>query len=139
MNVTIYIDGLCEPTNPDGYACWAYEAHDENDKPLGRNYGCLGHGKGTSNNIAEYQALIEALKRARNEEWIGCNIRSDSQLIVKQVNGEYRCNSEHLRVLLAEAVALMKIVKATLTWIPREQNTRADHLSRVAYNKARAS
>lgn len=136
--VTIHIDGLCQPTNPDGYCCWAYVAQDASGKEIGLNYGCVGRpGDGLSNNVAEYQALIEALKRATAEHWRCCRILSDSQLVVNQTLGQWKCNQPHLQKLAAEAARLLANLHASLEWIPREQNKRADHLTNVAYNKAR--
>lgn len=135
--IEIFVDGLCMPTNPNGYACWAYEAVNEAGKPVGRDYGCVGNGAGMSNNIAEYHALLNALERAKREGWTGCRIKSDSQLVVNQVNGDWRCNTPHLFELCSRAARLAAELKAQITWIPREQNERADHLSNVAYNKAR--
>lgn len=137
QNITFYIDGSCRPENPGGYACWAYEAVNETGRAVARDFGCAGNGPGMTNNIAEYHALIHALERASQEAWPGCTIKSDSQLIVKQANGEWKCNQSHLFELMQTAVRLMAELGATLVWIPREQNERADHLSDVAYNKAR--
>jgi ribonuclease HI len=134
--ITFHIDGLCQPKNPGGYGCWSYVATDENGREVGRNWGCLGNGPDMTNNRAEYQGLIEALKRAEQEGWYGCTIKSDSQLVVNQVNLEWACNSATLRPLCAEARKLFERVDARLTWIPREQNERADHLTNVAYRKA---
>jgi ribonuclease HI len=139
MKVAIHIDGANEPSNPGGWATWAYVCTDENGREIARNYGCIGHHPKTTNNEAEYAALIEALKRATAEGWQGCVIKSDSQLVVKQVLSEWGCNAPNLLPMLREAVALFDKLHATILWIPREQNERADHLSRVAYNKARVT
>lgn len=136
--ITFHVDGLNEPCNPDGYCCWAYVAADETGKEVGLNYGCIGvPGDNRTNNEAEYQALIEALMRAVSESWYCCRILSDSQLVVKQTLGQWQCRQPHLQALRNKAQALMRNVRASLEWIPREQNERADHLSRVAYDKAR--
>lgn len=137
--ITIHIDGINAPTNPDGYCCWAYVASDQSGREIGLNYGCIGRpGDHKTNNEAEYQALIEALKRAKKEGWFCCRILSDSQLVVKQTLGQWKCNQTHLQELRNEAMGLLAVLHATLEWIPREQNERADHLSNVAYNKATA-
>lgn len=135
--VTIYIDGACEPKNPGGFACWAYAAYDDTGRCIGQNYGCVGSGPGMTNNIAEHTACLKALQRAQAEGWHGCQLKSDSQLVVNQVNGEWRCNQPHLWPMLKESMSILEEIGASLDWIPREQNERADHLSRVAYNKAR--
>jgi ribonuclease HI len=135
--ITIHIDGLCQPKNPGGYACWAYVATDEAGHEIALNYGCVGNGAGMSNNIAEYASLKAALERAREMGWYNCRIQSHSQLVVNQVNGEWNCNAPHLYDLMCECAKLLTDLQARLSWIPREQNERADHLSNVAYRKAR--
>lgn len=133
----IYCDGLCEPTNPNGYACWAFVVT-QNEKVIYHNEGCVGHGEGMTNNIAEYHSLLNALLYCFRSKVFQAQIRMDSQLVVNQVNGDWKCNKESLRQLLARCARGMEIVDANLTWIPREQNEIADKYSRVAYNKSRA-
>jgi ribonuclease HI len=136
--ITIHIDGLNEPTNPNGFCCWAYVCTDDTGNEVGLNYGCIGvPGDQKTNNEAEYQALIEALKRADQEGWYCCRILSDSKLVVQQTLGQWNCNQPHLQVLRNQAQGLLAKAHAVLEWIPREENERADHLSRVAYDKAR--
>ena len=59
----VYCDGLCEPVNPGGYACWAWVAV-EDDAVRARQSGCIGRGDGMTTNLAEYRALLEALRAA---------------------------------------------------------------------------
>jgi len=136
--ITIYIDGACLPVNPGGFACWAYCAYDENGKCVGQDFGCIGSGDGMTNNVAEHTACNKAFERALREDWRGCQVKSDSQLVVNQVNGSWKCNQPHLFQLLKKSAAALATLEATIVWIPREQNERADHLSNIAYNKARA-
>lgn len=132
--ITINCDGGCFP-NPGGYVCWAYHANDEAGRCVGQNYGNLGKKPEYTVFVAEYSGLIEALKRAKAERWIGCTIRSDSQVMVNQVNGSSNVNSPHLIPLCRQAAQLQSEVKAHIIWIPREQNGRADHLCEVAHRK----
>ena len=77
---------------------------------------------GLTNNQAEYQAIISALKRfvETNDETI---IFSDSKNTVYQLNHEYAINNEQLRILAREAWELIgKYSKLEIKWIPRKQN-----------------
>lgn len=85
-------------------------------------------GKQT-NNVAEYTALIKALELAIKHGFDDVQILSDSELIVKQMNGEYKVKNADIRVLYDEATALRKQVgKVNLSHVRREENKRADEL-----------
>lgn len=144
----IYCDGLCEPTNPNGYGCWAWLAIGPNGRRLRDARGCIGHGPGMSNNRAEYAAVLEALRytvgkaEMLKDKGIHVLLRSDSQLVIRQVQGEWGCHSPHLIPLCTEAQGLADQLRAagvpiTFEWVPREQNTEADALTRQAYQEAR--
>lgn len=75
--------------------------------------------EGTTNNQAEYAALLAAL---RNERSTGAHILTDSQLLVGHVTKDWRVNKDHLRGFVSEAKRLLAERGATLTWIPRETN-----------------
>lgn len=88
-------------------------------------------GKAT-NNIAEYSAVIKALeiaKRKRDKEII---VRTDSQLIVRQLNGEYKTKDAKLRTLNRKIVALCKGLKVNFEHVPRSENSEADKLAKKA-------
>lgn len=132
----IYCDGLCEPVNPGGWGCWAWVAVSATGEEIAHDSGCLG--KGQTNNIAEYHALVQALKWAKERGYSEhLTFRMDSQFVVRQVNYIYAVKAEHLRPLCQEARRLLEGLDASLVWIPREDNTRADALSRQAYREAR--
>ena len=86
-------------------------------------------GKAT-NNVAEYQAVIEGLKKALELEVARIRIFSDSELLVRQVQGTYKVKNSGLRPLHAQVVALLGGFR---TWavhhIPREENAEADALA----------
>jgi ribonuclease H / adenosylcobalamin/alpha-ribazole phosphatase len=98
-----------------------------------------GKGAGTSNNQAEYRAAIDALRAVHAAGYNGPLIlRGDSQLVIKQALGEWACTAPHLQALLAELRQVMTRFEAVqLQWVPREQNARADALSRWACREAR--
>src|SRR4051812_34296159 len=62
----------------------------------------------TTNNVAEYTGLVKALEKARELGGKHVVVHSDSELLVKQMNGEYRVKNEGLRPLYEEAQALVR-------------------------------
>lgn len=87
----------------------------------------------TTNNQAEYQAIIAALEAAIK---LGANeveIRSDSELVVRQLNGQYRLKNTSLKPLYQKVKQLTSQLKSfTITSIPREENKEADKLANLA-------
>lgn len=87
----------------------------------------------TTNNVAEYTALINALEYAVKHKAASADIFLDSELVVRQMNGIYRVKDENLALLFNKAQALIKkIKKVTLTHVPREKNKEADNLANKA-------
>jgi tryptophan 2,3-dioxygenase/ribonuclease HI len=82
-----------------------------------------------TNNVAEYRGLLLGLDRARALGATEVEIVNDSELIAKQVTGEYRVRNEELAALHGEALrALEGFERWSITSVPREQNTAADAL-----------
>ncbi|MEL9989933.1 MAG: ribonuclease HI [Thermoproteus sp.] len=134
MRCVVYFDGACEPINPGGLGTYGYVIYDEGGKRLDRGYGVACHGDGCTNNVAEYTALREALRRAKELKCDEVVVRGDSQLVVKQIRGEWGVNSHRLLSLKDEVEALLSsFSKWEVEWVPREDNREADGLSRIAY------
>jgi ribonuclease HI len=86
-----------------------------------------------TNNVAEYEALIAGLEAARRHGAVPLEVRLDSQLLVKQVMGEYRVKAPGLKPLHRRAVGLLATIRdAVIRHVPREENTRADALANAA-------
>ena len=134
--IVIHTDGLCEPKNPGGWACWGWVAL-QDGREIASGYGCLGQGPGATNNVAEYMAAIHALRWAIAQGLSEVLVRTDSQLVACHFSGAWECRSEHLRPLLAELRDLARQARARVEWVPRERNAVADALSRRAYEEAR--
>lgn len=131
--LTVYADGLCEP-NPNGIGCWGWAAFDADGGKVACGWGCAGSGEGMTNNVAEFRAIIEALRWIQaNEPETQTELLSDSQVAVRQILGEYSCHKAHLRELRDEALGIIARTNVRLRWIPREQNFEADALSQEAY------
>jgi ribonuclease HI len=89
-------------------------------------------GKAT-NNVAEYTALVEGLELATELGVKKLAVFSDSELMVKQMRGEYRVKNEDLRPLYEEAKRLAASFESfTITHVRREQNKRADEIGNEA-------
>ncbi len=87
----------------------------------------------TTNNQAEYQAIIAALERALNLEAGHVDLRSDSELVVNQIKGQYRVKKASLRPLYLKVAQLASQFESfTITCIPREENEEADRLANLA-------
>ena len=90
------------------------------------------HGEGigvATNNVAEYSALIAGLEKALELQVSDVEVVSDSELMVKQMRGEYRVKNEALRELQRRAAALAgRLGSATYTAVRREHNELADRL-----------
>jgi ribonuclease HI len=125
MKLIINTDGLSKG-NP-GTAAIGATIRDERGKLLATISKRIGI---TTNNVAEYQALIAALQKAIKLGGTAVNILSDSELMVRQLNGRYKIKSVGLRPLYLEVVKLLgQFESVSLKHIPREQNAEADKLA----------
>ncbi len=140
-SIEVYFDGLCQPINPGGIACYAFLVRGVDGRLLHSDFGVVGEPMSplATNNVAEYTALIRAL------EWLDENgytsrrikVKGDSRLVVKQMNGEFKVKSKSIIPLFQKAAQLRKKFKdISITWVPRELNSEADKLSERAYNNA---
>lgn len=87
----------------------------------------------TTNNQAEYQALIAGLEAAAHHQPELVTVRMDSELLVKQMNGDYRVRHPDLLPLYARAVDLaLTFPQVRFEHVPREQNPGADRVANMA-------
>lgn len=90
----------------------------------------------TTNNVAEYSALIEALRAAHGLGAADVAVRSDSELMVKQILGEYKVRHDGLQPLFVEARRLfLRFRHWSIAHVPREQNRRADELANLSIDR----
>jgi ribonuclease HI len=110
VSIEVYFDGLCQPVNPGGIACYAFVIR-RDDRTIHSDYGIAAEpfSKDATNNVAEYTALAKAL------EWLIANglnnsgrveVKSDSQLVVKQLRGEYKIKSQRIIPLYRQVLLL---------------------------------
>ena len=89
----------------------------------------IGHH---DNNVAEYVALLEALQYALELKATALHVYSDSELVVKQMTGEYACRSPRLYSLNWTCRKLARSLKFCIAHIPRERNEEANRLANHA-------
>jgi ribonuclease HI len=94
----------------------------------------------TTNNVAEYHGLLAALGWAVEHGEQDVHIRADSELLVKQMRGEYRVKNPGLQPLYEEAQSLARrLARVTFEHVRREFNQDADRLANEAMDEATAS
>ena len=86
-----------------------------------------------TNNEAEYMALITALEYIKDSRPSEAEFRLDSELVVRQLNGQYKVKEPRLQSLHGQVIMLLNAVpKYKIRHVRREQNTRADELANEA-------
>lgn len=138
--IEVYFDGLCQPINPGGISCYAFIVKSDG-RIIYCDYGIAGEpfSDDSTNNVAEYTALAKALQwlLAHNYGTKKIEIKSDSQLVVNQLKGDYRVKARRIMPLYKEVLFLKsKFQDIQIKWIPRDKNREADKLTNKAYNKA---
>ena len=89
-----------------------------------------------TNNVAEYRALLLGIERARALGARELELVGDSELVVRQVRGEYRVKDPNLAALHAEvSAALGEVAEWSIRNVPREQNAEADRLVNEALDR----
>lgn len=126
--LVIRADGVAKG-NP-GPAAIGATIKDEQGRPV----ACISQRIGwATNNQAEYRAIIAALEKAIELGAREVSVSLDSQLIVRQVSGEYRVKAAGLKPLYQQLKQLRSQLESfAITHIPREENTEADKLANMA-------
>ena len=131
MKLEIFTDGGCSG-NPGPAAIGVVIK--EGDKTIKTLARAIGQG---TNNIAEYTALIVALQEALILKADEVSVKTDSELMCKQVSGAYAVKHENIKPLFAQVKHLVTGFKTfQITHVPREQNSEADALVRQVLKKA---
>ena len=119
--------------NP-GIAAWAFVVLGPEGEILEGHGGFLGRA---TNNVAEYHALLEALKLASERKADAVEIRADSELIVRQVQGRYKVRHPDLVPLHAEVLRIVGDIPAfRILHVPRAENREADRLVNLVLDRA---
>jgi len=121
----IFTDGGAEPNpGPGGIGVVIQNHHGETVTTISRSVGRV------TNNQAEYMAVIAALEKAISLGFDKVEMRADSELIVRQINGRYKVKNANLKPLYQKVIELESKLKSfTITHIPRNLNREADRLA----------
>jgi ribonuclease HI len=133
--LTAYIDGGARG-NP-GPAGYGVRVEDADGSVVAELHGSLGIA---TNNVAEYNGLLAALRYAAEHGHRRVRIRADSELLVRQMRGEYRVKHAGLKPLFLEACSLIRrIGDVTFEHVRREFNKDADRLSNLGMDESEAA
>ncbi|PIV52091.1 ribonuclease H [Candidatus Falkowbacteria bacterium CG_4_9_14_3_um_filter_36_9] len=127
----IYTDGGAR--NNPGPAGIGAVLMSEDEKAIARISEYIGN---TTNNQAEYRAVIAAIKKAKELGAEELNFYLDSELVVKQLNREYKVKDKDLALLFVQIYNIsLSFKKITFNYIPREMNEEADRLANEAMDR----
>ncbi len=131
MKLIIYTDGASRG-NP-GHASYGFTISDDKGKLLHSEGRYIGI---STNNVAEYMAVLEALKYVKkvfSKESMQIELYADSRLVVEQLSGRFKVKSPHLKPLI-EQIQILKLELGGVihNHVPREKNIEADRLANLA-------
>ena len=134
---TLYFDGSCWP-NPGGKAGYGYALY-KNGQELITGHGIVGNGSKMSNNVAEYYALYMGLCEFLAIQELGkcfLNIYGDSNLVIKQMQKRWKVKHGLYKPFYDKTKTVCKLARERgaelrFEWIPRENNTICDDLSKL--------
>ena len=139
MTLNVFCDGSIEGGNPGGQGAsgWVIKGVDGLHMTGAVN---LGSHPTMTNNVAEYNAVVEALRMVLTKvttDYDRVIVHCDSKLVVEQCNDGWLCNNEVLRGLRETIWHLCEKFGCPVEfkWIPREENSEADAVSRSIYSK----
>jgi ribonuclease HI len=132
MTIEIYTDGACRG-NPGKSGAGAVVYQD--DMVIEQISKYLGDR--LTNNEAEYLAVLHSIHFLIERKFTQANFYCDSQLLVKQLNGQYKVKAPTIIPLHKEIKALSQNLNIKFTWIRREENTVADALANKAIDEHR--
>ncbi|MCK4261815.1 ribonuclease HI family protein [bacterium] len=130
--MSIYVDGACRG-NP-GKAAVGIIIFDDKKNVVRRRKEYLGR---TTNNVAEYMALIYGLQEGLISRAGSLTIYTDSELAVKQLEGKYRIKDELLKILSKQVEHLREgFEEVNIKYLNRKENKEADRLANQAIDMA---
>ena len=131
----LHVDGASRG-NP-GEAGFGIHVTDPEGGEVAALFGYLGQA---TNNVAEYQALLHGLRFALANGATSVEVFSDSELLVRQLEGRYRVKNAGLQPLFREAQSLLaRFSRARVSHVPRERNREADALANRAVDEKRSN
>jgi ribonuclease HI len=136
--VQVHFDGACQPPQGGGVATYGFVVEGGGFAYRERGLAVRPWSPTATNNVAEYVAAIRALEwllgQAHRGPVIACG---DSQLVIRQMSGEYKVRAAHLRAYWEQLQRLAgRFEEVRFVWVPREENVEADRLSKEALEEA---
>ena len=129
----IYINADGGARRNPGSAAIGIIIYDENGNLLEKYKERVGD---TTNNVAEYTAVLMALQRAKELGASSVHLRMDSELVQRQMTGVYRVKQPHLQTIFLQIQRLMQdFVRVSFEHVRREKNKRADELANEAMDR----
>ena len=130
MELTIYTDGASRNNPGEAGAGIVVKQDGETVQAIARYLGVQ------TNNVAEYTAAVIGLQYAAGAGAARVKLYADSELLVKQINGQYKVKNEGLKPLHAKVKELIaRIGRVEVEYIPREKNKEADALANKAIDE----
>ena len=137
--IQVNCDGGIRGGNPGGTPSWAWVRRQEGQK-LRFGSGLVPEGRPATSNVAEYYAVLYALHALLDEGLVDeeVELRSDSQLIVNQILGNFAVSQPALQILHRAVKDMLQWFDRGIQfiWVPRTQNVEADSLAADAFYKS---
>jgi len=135
--IILWFDGACEPKNPGGTASYGFIVKQDHNE-IYRESKIVCSGPEASNNVAEYNGLLNALrwlyKNGHKDSQIIC--KGDSRLVIEQINGRWNMNKGlYIPWAMKCKDALKYFSNISFEWVPRLENI-ADDISKDCLRKA---
>jgi ribonuclease HI len=133
VKAIVHVDGGARGNPGPAAAACVVSTHE--GEILGEHAELLGE---VTNNVAEYRALLLGLRQARELGVSEVEVVNDSELIAKQINGQYKVKHASMRPLYLDALAALRgFERWSVRTVPRAQNAEADALVNAALDQAR--
>jgi ribonuclease HI len=136
--VVVHFDGACQPPKGGGVATFGFTVEGGGFLHEEAGLATRPYSERATNNVAEYVAAIRALEWLREQGYAGpVSVVGDSQLVIRQMTGEYEVKADHLKDYHARLHQLVREFRSVeFRWVRREENSRADALSKAALTEA---
>ncbi len=131
--IKVYIDGASKGNpGPSGIGVLILDEQENEIKRISERID------DTTNNVAEYKALLRAIIECKKSSFSSVHFFTDSQLLARQINGMYKIKDEKLKSLYVKTKGkLLGLKNWRITHIPRDKNTVADKLANESFKKVK--
>lgn len=131
MKLVIFTDGASRG-NP-GRASYGFTISDEKENLIYEEGKYIGI---TTNNVAEYTAVLKALKYAKKITSKEITVYCDSKLVAEQLSGRFKIKAKHLKPIIEQIKILsLELGGVIFSHVPRSENMQADRLANLALDR----